>query len=424
MSFFSIIIANYNSGTSLHKSLVSLQTQSCKDYEVIFIDGGSKDCSIDIAKNHRDLFTVFVSEPDKGIADAWNKGLAYTTGQVIGMLNAGDEYHTDTLQIVKQAHFDNKSDIYYGNCYMIKHNNVAKIIYGKQNSNPVLGLGYAHTTCFVTKQAYQKVGNFDLTRRIGMDTHFLLRCMREELSFYNSNHKVYMSTGGVSDRNFEKGFLEFLKDLKYFKYISRFKYAFFSTLLPIIGITRKLLRFFLSLKVLKAINHILNSLTCSLYSLCFHKSLRRIYLTMLRIDIGQKSSIIPPVKLYGIGKLKIGENTVINSSSVIDNRGNVTIGSNVSIARNCVIFTAGHEINSPYFELKVRDVQIKDYSVIFANCIIQPGVVIGQGAVVLPGTVVHKNVEPYTIVGGNPARKISERTKDLRYTLDYDFWKG
>ena len=84
----------------------------------------------------------------------------------------------------------------------------------------------------------------------------------------------------------------------------------------------------------------------------------------------------------------------------------------------------GHDINDPYFRNKGKEVKIEDYVCIFTNVLIMPGVTIKRGAVVYSGSVVVKDVEEYTIVGGNPAKMIGTRSKDLRYQLNHGYWKA
>ena len=82
----------------------------------------------------------------------------------------------------------------------------------------------------------------------------------------------------------------------------------------------------------------------------------------------------------------------------------------------------GHNIDSAMFETKGAPVIIEDNAFIFSNAMIMPGVTIGNGAIVLPGSVVTKSVPPRKIVGGNPARIIRERTAEIDYNQSYNYW--
>lgn len=123
-----------------------------------------------------------------------------------------------------------------------------------------------------------------------------------------------------------------------------------------------------------------------------------------------------------MGKVSIGKNTVINFGCYLDNRRGITIGNNVGIAHNTKIYTLGHDFDDQQFKTKGAAVTINDHVFIFSNAITMPGVTIGEGAIVLAGSVVTKDIEPWMIVGGNPARKIRERRRDINYKQVYRYW--
>jgi len=92
------------------------------------------------------------------------------------------------------------------------------------------------------------------------------------------------------------------------------------------------------------------------------------------------------------------------------------------ISHDAKIYTLGHDVDDPDFKSKGAPVVIRDNVVIFSGAVIQPGVEIGEGAVIYPYSVVCKNVEPFSIVGGNPARVLRVRKKEIRYRLNYKYW--
>lgn len=150
--------------------------------------------------------------------------------------------------------------------------------------------------------------------------------------------------------------------------------------------------------------------------------LKNKYLRSVGVKFGYGSVIHSPVKFYSVAKLSIGDFTVINGGCSIDNRVGIIIGSNVSIARDVRILTLGHDLNCPLFSTSGKSVIIEDYVVIFTGAMIMPGVTLGRGCAVYPGAVVTKSVNPYEIVGGVPAKVMGHRSRDLRYTLKYDYW--
>ena len=116
---------------------------------------------------------------------------------------------------------------------------------------------------------------------------------------------------------------------------------------------------------------------------------------------------------------KMGCNSVVNQNCRMDNRGGICIGDNVSISAEVCILTADHDLNSPDFVGRPRPVTIEDYVFIGTRAMILPGVILAKGSAVAAGSVVTRNVEPYTIVAGVPARPIGTRVQNLQYEIDY-----
>ncbi|HDR9000040.1 acyltransferase [Burkholderia vietnamiensis] len=137
-----------------------------------------------------------------------------------------------------------------------------------------------------------------------------------------------------------------------------------------------------------------------------------------QVKIGRDSSIAMGCFVTGY-HISIGDNTVVNRYTYLDGRVPLTIGNNVNISHYTLIQTLTHDPQNPDFICLCKPVVIEDHVWIGARAIISPGVRIGEGAVVGAGSVVTRDVEPYTIVAGNPARYIKERTRDLRYRSRY-----
>ena len=156
-------------------------------------------------------------------------------------------------------------------------------------------------------------------------------------------------------------------------------------------------------------------------STCAQSSEKRLF-AVVRNSPGGGTSIHRRCKFFHVGKLSVGNNTVINFGCYLDNRRGITIGNNVGIAHNTKIYTLGHDLNDPQFKTKGAEVTIKDNVFIFSNALIMLGITIGEGAIVLAGSVVTKDVEPWAIVGGNPAKKIRERSREIDYKQIYRYW--
>jgi acetyltransferase-like isoleucine patch superfamily enzyme len=148
-------------------------------------------------------------------------------------------------------------------------------------------------------------------------------------------------------------------------------------------------------------------------------AIRLFYLRkILRYSFGKGSSVHMGCFFTG-SKLNVGNNTILNRNGYYDCRLALTIGSNVSISPKVYIITAGHDPQSPTFSDKSAPVVIEDFVWIGARAIILPGVTMGKGSVAGAGSVVTKNVAPFTIVAGNPAKVIGKRTENLIYTLHW-----
>lgn len=159
-------------------------------------------------------------------------------------------------------------------------------------------------------------------------------------------------------------------------------------------------------------NHIINKVPIYFIRKLYYKYIVSIF-------IGKNTCILLGVKFLSLGKIRIGNNTIINYGTTIDNRGDILIGDNVSISRECLLLTADHEVNSTNFGYRLDKITIQNYVWIGSRAIVLPGVTIGEGAVIAAGSVVTKNVNPYDIVAGIPARKIGDRSKNLDYNINF-----
>jgi len=150
---------------------------------------------------------------------------------------------------------------------------------------------------------------------------------------------------------------------------------------------------------------------------------RRFVLRFYLRKLGRHSSVLLGVQFWNAPRVSLGSGVIVNQECVIDGRHhNVTIGDNVSIGPRATILTLGHDPQSADFANKGGPVTIGNRVWIAYGAIIMPGVSIGEGAVVAAGAVVTKDVAPFTVVGGVPAKPIGMRSTDLNYQLSYDPW--
>ena len=202
----SIITVVWNNKDTIKDAIDSVLSQSYKDIEYIIIDGASTDGTVDIVKSYGDKITKFISEPDKGLYDAMNKGIKLATGDIIGILNS-DDFYTDKYVIEKivgtfeSLHVDSVfADLIY-----VKPENLTKTVryYDSSKFYPAkFAYGYmpAHPTFFVRKEIYEKYGVFRTDLKIASDFDILIRFLYTNKVSYSYIQKpiVKMRLGGVS----------------------------------------------------------------------------------------------------------------------------------------------------------------------------------------------------------------------------------
>ncbi len=137
------------------------------------------------------------------------------------------------------------------------------------------------------------------------------------------------------------------------------------------------------------------------------------------VKLASTSSLHWRARFFKPEGLSIGEHCTLGNDGFYDARDTITIGSCVNIAAEVRIYTREHDIDDPFFAETGGPVVIEDYAYIGTRVTIMPGVRIGHGAVVASGAVVTKDVPPFMLVGGVPAKVIRERAHDLRYKLGY-----
>lgn len=229
----SIITATFNSGKTLRYTFESIIHQTYKNYEVVVKDGGSKDDTIQIIKEYEEKFRVaseesggnisfrWVSEPDKGIYDAMNKGIAMATGDVVGLLNSDDYFGSDhvLINIYRHLKYVDEVDAVYADVLYVDANDLTKVIrrYSSRVFRPwLMRLGFmpAHPTFYCRKCIYEKFAKeavegvpqyFDTSYKIAADFENLLRMIfvgriRTE---YVPQVWVLMRDGGASSSGAE-----------------------------------------------------------------------------------------------------------------------------------------------------------------------------------------------------------------------------
>lgn len=204
----SIITVCYNSAETIRDTIASVASQQYSNREHIIVDGASRDSTMDIVKNAPSV-TRFVSEPDRGIYDAMNKGLKLISGDVIGFLNADDFYADNTvLNQVAEVFKDATVQACYADLVYVDQKDTSRLIrYWKSRSfKPDLfkrGWMPAHPTFFVRRSAYEALGGFDLRFPRQADFELTMRFLEihRVKSVYVPRVWVRMRTGGASNNS-------------------------------------------------------------------------------------------------------------------------------------------------------------------------------------------------------------------------------
>ncbi len=223
----SIITVVYNNDKTIKSAIKSVLTQSYSNIEYVIIDGGSSDKTVNIIDEYKEQLGYFISEKDKGIYDAMNKGIKAATGDVIGILNSDDLYQDATvIESVMNQFIQNPTlDIVYGDLVYVNSDNVDKVVRNwKSNSyhNNFFDNGNVppHPSLFVNKRIYEEAGLFNLDFKLAADYEFMLRIFKKHnfKSKYINKIIVKMRLGGATNQSFsniKKQNIEILKAWKH-----------------------------------------------------------------------------------------------------------------------------------------------------------------------------------------------------------------
>jgi glycosyltransferase involved in cell wall biosynthesis len=243
----SIITVVFNGVSTINHCIESVLKQDFDSIEYIIIDGNSKDGTKEVVESYGGKIQKFLSEPDKGIYDAMNKGIKLATGDLIGILNADDFYASDTVisEVVKTV-TKNDADACYGDLNYVDAQDESVIkrkwISGKYKPNSFLmGWMPPHPTFFLKRNCYEKYGNFRLDMGSAADYELMLRMIfKHSIKLaYVPSVIVKMRTGGVSNSNFQNRLDANKNDRKAWKINGLKPYPFTLWLKP----ARKILQF-------------------------------------------------------------------------------------------------------------------------------------------------------------------------------------
>jgi glycosyltransferase involved in cell wall biosynthesis len=213
-----IITVCFNSAETIGQTIASIASQNYSNKEHIIVDGASKDNTMDIVKNASSVAS-YISEPDKGIYDAMNKGIKLATGDIIGLLNADDFYADETiLTQVSEVFQDPAIQACYADLIYVDQKDTSRVLRYWKSKNFRSGLfkkGWmpAHPTFFVRREVYEQLGNFNLEFPRQADFELTMRFLEihQIKSVYIPKIWVKMRIGGASNNSIKgiiKGNLE------------------------------------------------------------------------------------------------------------------------------------------------------------------------------------------------------------------------
>lgn len=206
-----IITVCYNSENFISSAIGSVLSQTYSNIQYIVIDGGSKDSTVSIVDSYGERISHFVSEPDKGIYDALNKGIARASGDVIGFLHADDLYaHSGVLATIARAFEDPSVCAVYGDLQYVRKEDTTQLVRhwaSRPFVPPMLRQGWMppHPTLYVRRKWYERIGGFDTNYRIAADYFSVLQLFSQPgfKAVYIPEVLVKMRVGGASNRSFK-----------------------------------------------------------------------------------------------------------------------------------------------------------------------------------------------------------------------------
>ncbi|MFI3320925.1 MAG: glycosyltransferase family 2 protein [Rikenellaceae bacterium] len=202
----SIITTCYNREATIRDSIESVLGQDYDDIEYIVVDGASKDSSLSIINEYKNRISTIVSEPDRGMYEAINKGVSRATGDIIGLMHSDDVFHSTTTisDIVNQFNSQN-IDILYGNGLFVDESNLDRVVrnwVSGEFDRPKMRRGWLplHPTVYIRRECFSKMGLYDESYKIAADSEFLLRYMYKskfKIAYFD-RYIVRMRMGGLS----------------------------------------------------------------------------------------------------------------------------------------------------------------------------------------------------------------------------------
>ncbi|MFT5716073.1 MAG: glycosyltransferase [Oleiphilaceae bacterium] len=221
----SIITATYNSAATISDTLQSLNVQSYENIEYIIVDGASKDNTLEVIKQQCSRVTTIISEPDKGIYDALNKGIEAATGDIVGYLHSDDLFaYPDAVKDIVATFTQYNTDAIYADLQYVSKDNtdtVVRLWQSGEYHRDKLTSGWMppHPTFYMKRSCYEQFGLFDLSFKIAADYDSILRYLWQKKVSMSYLPKVTMKmrVGGASNRDLKNIILKTKEDIRALK---------------------------------------------------------------------------------------------------------------------------------------------------------------------------------------------------------------
>lgn len=412
----SVITVVYNNVAAIRQTIDSFFAQTWAEKEYIIIDGGSTDGTVDIIREYADRLSYWCSEPDEGLYHAMNKAIGHCTGDWIIVLNSGDLFaFSNSLEkaILNTPDIDS-ADVIYGDS--IERGKETGDVYCPCSDNlsimeyePIFRHGSSLYRASVMKSHLFQTDKKDMYG-FALDWLQIHTLYKEGYRFCRTDAIIEIfETDGISNNE--------VLSRKYNKLICQGKQLTFADRISLMK-GRAVSSFKSSVFYRWVAGFMLEYVVNDVLPHIPFWTIRKFILKNLKLSLGKGSFVMKDVYFMSLPKIRIGSSSHINKGCLLDGRGSLTIGDNVSVSFGAKILSGGHDHQSEMFRGVFLPVRIEDNVWIGANATILQNVRIGKGAVVCAGAVVTKDVEPYAIVGGVPARKIGERNHNLQYKCE------
>jgi len=425
MKRVTVITVVRNDAQHIAATMESALAQQGVEVQYIVLDGASDDGTWSIISQRvAGLQNVIArSARDKGMYDALNQAIAMADGEWTSVLNSGDVYTKPTSLHETLELAPSEADVVFGHSIEVNEGWSREMRADGNTERLREAPTFRHGSSLVRTHIH-KTHLFDLSqqKRLGysLDWEMLHRLWIEGYRFEAVDTFVESYRAeGMSNHPY--------RNLLYnYRIVTQSSANAVRPALGKMAAMKGLVRnsLYILLKD-SAIYRYLRAMT--LYSLVNDFlphlpfwSWRRFLLRRVGMKIGEGTQIMKRNYLINANLITVGNNSHINTQCILDGRGGLSIGNSVSISHRVNLMTGSHDYRSANFQGVFKPIEIEDYAWIGIGATILQGVKIGQGAVICAGAVVTRDVEPYAIMAGIPAKKIGSRPQNMTYKCHWD----